>query len=184
MKKLLLVVLALAAVLVIAPAAKADNFTFTFTGGGSGTLTGTALPGGGFGITGGSFTFNGQTFNLVQDTVPGFGEQTDQNIPGSGGLNLTYDDRANSSGLPADGDGLLFVDSNGLVINIWNNGNGTFQLFESNGDNWTIDMEGNEVLTPEPSSLLLLGTGILLLAGLLYLKPKPRTVSAPIAVAA
>jgi len=61
-----------------------------------------------------------------------------------------------------DNGGLLFADA-GVEINLFSNGPGSYQLYQNNGYNDT----GNMTATPEPASMLLLGTAFFLAAGLL-----------------
>jgi uncharacterized Zn-binding protein involved in type VI secretion len=172
---------ALAMAFAIVPAAMADSFTFSASGigfTGSGTLTGTSVGGGAIAITSGTFTING-----VSATILGNWTDSGYNVYTAGaGYNYDYDNLVFSiNGTQSlDINGLLFLLSNGGVVNIWEI-DGVYYWNEWIGNQWVYNpavgeggepiVEGSIAPTPEPSSLLLLGTGLLLLACLIFWKP-------------
>jgi hypothetical protein len=188
MKKFSIALFALVAALVITPALLADSFNYTFTDGSfvaKGTLTGNLVAPDEYDITSGTITITGSaidgsgifvpvlpngnfytgggtilTFTPLPDTDLYIG--TDPQIDNNG--SFTFDI---TSG-PGDGNGLA----------IWSNSPGNYGGF---GGNWTFnDLGGGasfdavpaSVVTPEPDSFLLLGTGLLGLAFVAFRKSK------------
>ncbi len=161
------------------PMAHADLFTYSFSGSGlsgSGVIDGTADPyqANAFDVTGASMTLNGSDFP-VSVTSP-----TDTAHPGSTD-GFTFDDVLYTSGAAAlDGNGILVSFANGTLF---------ADLFYSNGyqigvraagdavDTATYNLDTLQVNrvaptpTPEPTTLIFLGTGTLLLAALIRRKP-------------
>jgi hypothetical protein len=183
MKKYCLALLAIAAALAITPAIKADTFPFLFvTSNGTtitGTLTGSLSSPGVYAIDGVSGTLNDTYFpsaNGVYDVVsdPISPDPTNSTVPVNW---FTYDDLL-TPGAPdgeiLDNDGLYFYDSSlGWAISIWGNGAGqpyTWEVADSGG--YRDGGDGEFYITPEPTSLLLLGTGLLGLAFLAFRKAK------------
>jgi len=189
MKKLRIAFFGLAAAMAIAPAALADSFDYTFTYGSvvaTGTLTGSLVAAGEYDITGGTITITGSAIDGSGIFVP---VQENGNFYTGGGTILSF------APLP---DTDLFIgadpqiDSNGAFtfdidsgagagdgIAIWSNSPGNYGGF---GGNWAFnDFDGGasfdavpeSVPTPEPSSFILLGSGLLGLALVAFRKAKP-----------
>jgi len=172
MKRVLLLC-ALATVALAVPSAKADDFTISFSGGslgfsGTGIFTGTALGGGVFDITG-----------VLSGTVtdPGFGSSSIISTSGFASSDnlLSYPDTG--SGF-FDDNGLSFALANGTDINLFDyyDASDTLNLgaIEGSGDSGTPETVTETVtpytpaaVTPEPSSLTLLGSSAILGLGFL-----------------
>ena len=169
MTKKPLALLALAAALAISPAAKADSFNFSYTapGGvsGSGTLAGTDLGSGTWLITSATGTFddgvNSGPISLIPNPVaPGAAT--------SPSTYFTFDDLLFPFAGPdqaLDFDGLLF-NFDSLELNLWDGGFPYVQGWAENNGNsgaGTFAITAINIspsATPEPGSLLLLGTGL------------------------
>ena len=133
--------------------------------------------GGQFDIEGGTFNINGVAAGVVSNPTPGAAS-----VSLDGGI--YYDNILIPAGSPAvTGNGLLFIIGSGATaeeFNIWSQGGVTYfdEYYEGawldNGENG-VAISMNVSSTPEPSTWLLLGTGILALAAGLYLKSKSQT---------
>jgi hypothetical protein len=201
MKRFWLIPLVLAVFLVAVSAAKADSVALSFSGSGisgSGTLSVYSIGSGQYEISGGSLLINGLTANVVPDP-----KAPNDNTIKTGDKDayhptesdeFDYDNilEPGSTSSIVDSDGLLFQFSDGTYFEMyslssnhyyWNELTITNNIGNAPADpinspfglpvsmlNATLDP------TPEPSSLMLLGTGLLLLAGLLFWRSRRSLV--------
>ena len=184
MKKLLVSLAVSAVALAITPAAQADTFNYTFAGSGlDASLSFTALANGD-----GSFTITNVAGTIVAGTdIPtpttfsvapvynpaGPSGPTDTGSLLPDGVDIQYDNQYFPSSNPLlDFSGVLF-EVDGVYINIFSN-SGTYQWL----DNVSYPNSSNTaeplLATPEPSSLLLMGTGLLFLAFIVFRMARPK----------
>ena len=164
----------------VAPvAAKADTFAFTISATqpsqtgvyltSSGTLTATpdASVAGAFDVT----SITGTVNNVAIAGIVPLSPSDTVVFPDT--FNFTYDNLLfPSSALPLDSAGLAFTDANGIDYNVFDNP-GVGLAYESFNGNISFDQQtffppdvnvtltDETAVTPEPSSLFLLGTGLL-----------------------
>jgi len=174
LKKFLLILAGIAMTSAIAPAALADTYGFSFADLGSPNPP-SILPGvsgsGTFDVTAGVVTSWTGTFYLTPSSPA---ETMTLVGPGTGFAN---DNTFNISGDPYFDEGGLVFEAGGVDYNL-------FTWPGSNQVNITTDFEGAtytpvsfDVVTPEPGSLFLLGSGLLLGAFLLARKSKPAAMN-------
>jgi len=189
MKKLSVPFFGLAAALAIAPAALADSFNYTFTDGSvvaTGTLAGNKVATGEYDITSGTISITGSAIDGTGIFVPVL---PNGNFYTGGGTILTFTplpdtDLFIGTNPQIDGNGAFTFDITsgagaGDGIALWSNSPGNYGGF---GGNWAFNDFGGgasfdatqaNAVTPEPSTWLLLGSGLLGLVFAAFRKSKP-----------
>jgi hypothetical protein len=177
MQKITILCLSLAAVLFLGPAAKADTYSYTIS---SATLNGwidfavTPLVGGNYGIDNVWGDLNSADFHgsFTSTTIGGYPSESNH-LYGGGCCQFEVDNVLYPGSNPVlDWYGVFFADG-GHLVNLWGTGSGTYAW----GDDGSFGNPNqiNPITmtpTPEPGSLLLLGTGLLGLATLAFRKSK------------
>ncbi len=177
MNKLSLV-LAMATAIALAPsAAKADSFNYTYTGNdgivATGLLTGDLTAPDTYTLTSGTIWITGAPDCTTCGSSPvslnggGVLENVGVVLNVGGGTDLFGQDNLffPDANPELDPNGLVFQLDSGSGVNLWGNGVDNYAMF---GGSWTFWDSGSfeSSAAPEPSSLLLLGTGLLGLAGM------------------
>jgi hypothetical protein len=172
MKKFSIAMIALAVAVAFTPAAFADGYSFTFADSGANNPS-SILPGvsgsGWFDVTGGVITAFGGNFFLTPTSTA---QAMTIDAPGTG---FDNDNTFNASGSPSyfDLGGFVFT-AGGVEYNFFSWGTGDNITTNTSGGTYTpITLDITE--TPEPGTLLLLGTGILGMALLVFRNAKPAS---------
>jgi len=152
----------------------ATSFNFDFSGNGlngSGSLSLENIGGGKLTAVDGSIKMDGETFDLY----PAFNENS-FNLSPLGAF--YYNNIVYSSAPYLDINGLLFTDKSGdIEVNIWGNGPATpYSVWEYASGRSYFSSNDNVAFNavPEPSTLILLGVGVMGLGGLRLRKSAVR----------
>ena len=156
--------------LLAAPSAFADTFTFTAAGtnfAASGTLMGTNDPydSTAFDIQSGTATINGAAYTIYTPSGDSNNPQTVifPVVPDGG---YAYDNVLYTTGMAVDSKGLLFAGTADHYNLFFNNGSiSQTDDFHANGTPVSFAAIDTTAATPEPSGIVLLGTGLLGLLG-------------------
>jgi hypothetical protein len=173
---------------------------------GNGTISGSSLPGGEFSITSANMTINGFNATVIANPNPNpQGVANDDLSAGTISLNapaqdlyhnwIDFDNILTPANAPyVDGYGLLFLLSDGGVLLLYDyNYNDFLSWNEFLNGAWVVgntldDQEralatagdpisnADIIPTPEPFSLLLFGSGLVLMAGFVFWKRRPNVV--------
>ena len=189
MRKIPSALLALATAFAISPFALADTFSSGIVGSGVAagdtgtvTVTGTGLGGGLYNITSGSINFDGFTGTVIPNPTPGLVSYYTPSSPDWTYTPWTYDDLFQTASPQVDDKGgIIFGSTGGGQLELWSEGGQMyFNIWTptgSPGGDWAFDFVDYPFgvpasLSPEPSSLLLLSTGLLGLAVILFRREK------------
>ncbi len=153
-KKLLVMSLATATVLLAATAAKADDYPLTIT---LDAPSQAALSAGTFDFTGTIVNTSGGTVNLGGDSFTLNGPLT----PNDDGFNNNAPFTLDPAGTSGDIDLFTITVAPGTSTGLYT---GVFDILDGSTVVGYVDFDID--ITPEPATLLLLGTGLLVLAGL------------------
>ncbi len=174
MRRSLLICTAIAVIFSSGVPARADKFTFTFSGSGfsgSGFLFGSPDPfaSGAFDIASATGTINGSSIAIAAGSM----SNSSRAVADPSGKFLVDDviylngSHGNLGGDYAsflDNEGLLFADASSTLYNVYSGGGD--QVLDSPGNYPnSVPVTFEIATTPEPSSLALLGTGILATVG-------------------
>lgn len=163
---------------VVCPTLSGETFTFTAVAAGTGlsavgTLTGIADPStpGAFDITGGEGTANGTAFQLVTPGSTSTASPVNVIYNTAGGpYYYTYDNVVYTTGAALDLYGLLFAETNDHLNFFVQNGTLVYSNDASGANDFLVNFTLTDTTnlgtapvtaTPEPSSIALLGTGLL-----------------------
>ncbi len=192
MKSLQAALLVLTAFFAIAPVAMADSAVYFYDFGGqgvsiSGTITATYAGGSVYDITDITGKLSDANTGASGTITDPFTASATQETSADG--LWWYDNLLSPSGSATNFDGSVFDTTNGVLffaggyeINIWGNGGNSYTLGEASGKRYSeyneiIDLLSFSLVTPEPPSVMLLGTGLLGLTFVLFRRSGGRAIS-------